>query len=237
MTSLKLKGKTGDQHGFCRGLKIYSQNEASTMRKSIVCRKEDDPKGSLKNMTRTKGRRDNSENKILQRKALSDLSNLTSLVSSTKVYDGSKSTKNHRSALIERVSVASVAKTFNVSFGRASKGKEKDHPNRGAIGFHSSKKGSIQLCIQLFWKLSLAQRHISKFCFLRTESIIDPKTSLSVQSVTTQNSDRKSVVTIGRKKLQKLAGLRVRLKFVKLLQSKQAMQGTISQGIERVIAL
>ncbi|KAE8668652.1 putative cyclin-B3-1 [Hibiscus syriacus] len=126
--------------------------------------------GSLKNMTKTKGRRDNSENKIVQRKALSDLSNLTSLVSSTKVYDGSKSTKNHRSALIERVSVALVAKTVNVSSGRSFKGKERDHPNRGAIGVHSSK----------------------------TESIIDPKTYLSVQSVTTQNSDRKSVVTTGR---------------------------------------
>ncbi|KAK9032581.1 hypothetical protein V6N11_056841 [Hibiscus sabdariffa] len=175
MTSLKLKGKTG----FTRGLKIYSQNENpenEAMKKSIVGSKEavlttaNDSKGSLKNMTNTKGKRDSSENKIVQRKALSDLSNLTSFVSSTKVFDGSKSTKNQRSALIERVSMASAAKTVTVSSGRYSKGKERDHLNRGAIGVHSSK----------------------------TESIKDLKTSLSVQSVTTQNSDTKSVVTNSR---------------------------------------
>ncbi|KAK8697561.1 hypothetical protein V6N13_113703 [Hibiscus sabdariffa] len=171
MASLKLKAKSGDQHSFNRGFKIYSQNEnprnkASTMTKSIVGGKEavlttaNDSKGSLKNMTKTKGKRDSSENKVVQRKALSDLSNLTSSVSSTKVYDGSKST----------VSVASAAKTINVSFGRSFKGKEKDHVHRGAIGVHTSK----------------------------TESTRDLKTSLSVQSVTTQNSHRKSVVTTSR---------------------------------------
>ncbi|KAK8604905.1 hypothetical protein V6N13_082370 [Hibiscus sabdariffa] len=124
------QGKTG----FTRGLKIYSQNEnanneASTMTKSVVGSKEavlttaNDSKGSLKNMTKTKGKRDSSENKIVQRKALSDLSNLTSFVSSTKVYDGSKSTKNQRSALIERVSMASAAKTVTVSSGRSFKEK------------------------------------------------------------------------------------------------------------------
>ncbi|GMI94622.1 cyclin b3;1 [Hibiscus trionum] len=181
MASLKVKGKAGDRHSLTRGLTIYSQNEkpkneASTMTKSIVGSKEavlttaNDPKGSLKNMTKTKGKRDGSENKIVQRKALSDLSNLTSFISSTKVYDGSKSTKNQRSALMEWVSVASAAKTVNVSSGRSFKGKERDHLNRGAIGVHSSK----------------------------TESIKDQKTSLSVQSVTTWNSDRKSVVTTSR---------------------------------------
>ncbi|KAK9042902.1 hypothetical protein V6N11_071256 [Hibiscus sabdariffa] len=181
MASLKLKAKSGDQHSFNRGFKIYSQNEnprnkASTMTKSIVGGKEavlttaNDSKGSLKNMTKTKGKRDSSENKVVQRKALSDLSNLTSSVSSTKVYDGSKSTKNQRSTLMQRVSVASAAKTINVSFGRSFKGKEKDHVHRGAIGVHTSK----------------------------TESTRDLKTSLSVQSVTTQNSHRKSVVTTSR---------------------------------------
>ncbi|KAL4302543.1 hypothetical protein GQ457_10G006040 [Hibiscus cannabinus] len=181
MASLKLKAKSGDQHSFNRGFKIYSQNEnprnkASTMTKSIVGGKEavlttaNDSKGSLKNMTKTKGKHDSSENKVVQRKALSDLSNLTSSVSSTKVYDGSKSTKNQRSTLMQRVSVASAAKTINVSFGRSFKGKEKDHVNRGAIGVHTSK----------------------------TESTRDLKTSLSVQSVTTQNSHRKSVVTTSR---------------------------------------
>ncbi|KAK8995143.1 hypothetical protein V6N11_069591 [Hibiscus sabdariffa] len=171
------QGKTG----FTRGLKIYSQNEnanneASTMTKSVVGSKEavlttaNDSKGSLKNMTKTKGKRDSSENKIVQRKALSDLSNLTSFVSSTKVYDGSKSTKNQRSALIERVSMASAAKTVTVSSGRSFKGKERDHLNRGAIDVHSSKK----------------------------ESTKELKTSLSVQSATTQNSDSKSVVTTSR---------------------------------------
>ncbi|KAK8655145.1 hypothetical protein V6N13_107735 [Hibiscus sabdariffa] len=169
MASLKLKEKSGDQHSFNRGFKIYSQNEnpknkASTVTKSIVGSKEavlttaNDSKGSLKNMTKTKGKRDSSENKVVQRKALSDLSNLTSSVSSTKVYDGSKST----------VSVASAAKTTNVSFGRSFKGKERDHLNRSAIGVP------------------------------KTESTRDLKASLSVQSVTTQNSHRKSVVTTSR---------------------------------------
>ncbi|KAE8687160.1 Cyclin b3,1, putative isoform 2 [Hibiscus syriacus] len=125
--SSHFQGKTGDQHCFSRGFKISPQNEASTMRKSIECNKEavlttaNDPKGSLKNMAKTKGKRDSSENRIVQRKALSDLSNITSLVSSTKVYYGSKSMKNQRSALMERVSVASAAKTVNVSSGRSFK--------------------------------------------------------------------------------------------------------------------
>ncbi|KHG18821.1 Putative cyclin-B3-1 -like protein [Gossypium arboreum] len=180
MASLKLKGKTGDQLSSSRCLKIYSQNEnpkieASTMTKPVVGSKAAvlttaiDSKGSLKNMTKIKGKRDSSENKIVQRKALSDLSNLTSFVSSTKVYDGSKSMKNERSALLERVSVASAAKTANVSSRRSFKGKERDHLNQGAV-VHTSK----------------------------TESNKDVKTSLSVQSVTTKNSDRKSVLTTSR---------------------------------------
>ncbi|KAE8733125.1 Cyclin b3,1, putative isoform 2 [Hibiscus syriacus] len=181
MTSLKLKAKTGDQRGFSSGFKIYTQNEktkneASTMTKSIVGSKEsvlttaNDSKGSLKNMTYIKGKRDSYEKKVVQRKALSDLSNLTSLVSSMKVYDGSKSTKNQRSALMDRVSVASVAKTVNVSSGRSFKGKGGDHLNRGAVGVQTSKTGSTR----------------------------DLKTSLSVQSVTTQISQRKSIVTTSR---------------------------------------
>ncbi|PPR99967.1 hypothetical protein GOBAR_AA20700 [Gossypium barbadense] len=227
MASLKLKGKTGDQLSSSRCLKIYSQNEnpkieASTMTKPVVGSKAAvlttaiDSKGSLKNMTKIKGKRDSSgklqlhlqqichnqylhsmplraffysslyahfsENKIVQRKALSDLSNLTSFVSSTKVYDGSKSMKNERSALLERVSVASAAKTANVSSRRSFKGKERDHLNQGAV-VHTSKT---------------VKQQISKFCFLRTESNKDVKTSLSVQSVTTKNSDRKSVLTTSR---------------------------------------
>ncbi|KAG4133329.1 hypothetical protein ERO13_D08G090000v2 [Gossypium hirsutum] len=180
MASLKLKGKTGDQLNSSRCLKIYFQNEnpkneASTMTKPGVGSKAAvlttaiDSKGSLKNMTKIKGKRDSSENKIVQRKALSDLSNLTSFVSSTKVYDGSKSMKNERTALLERVSVASAAKTANVSSRRSFKGKERDHLNQGAV-VHTSKK----------------------------ESNKDVKTSLSVQSVTTKNSDRKSVLTTSR---------------------------------------
>ncbi|KAG8485669.1 hypothetical protein CXB51_018856 [Gossypium anomalum] len=208
MASLKLKEKTGDQLSSSRnsiysyflysviiyilldslysflvcvkGLKIYSQNEnpkneASTMTKPVVGSKAAvlttaiDSKGSLKNMTKIKGKRDSSENKIVQRKALSDLSNLTSFVSSTKAYDGSKSMKNERSALLERVSVASAAKTANVSSRRSFKGKERDHLNQGAV-VHTSK----------------------------TESNKDVKTSLSVQSVATKNSDRKSVLTTSR---------------------------------------
>ncbi|GMI89110.1 cyclin b3;1 [Hibiscus trionum] len=199
MTSLKLKAKPGDQQSFSRGLKIYSQNEnpknkASTMTKSIVGSKEavlttaNDSKGSLKNMTKIKGKRDSSENKVVQRKALSDLSNLASFVSSTNVCDGSKST----------VSVASAAKTINVSFGRSSKGKERDHLNRGAIGVHTSK----------------------------TESTRDLKTSLSVPSVTTQNSHRKSVVTTGRTTRNPLPPTRKSLPVLKKEKATEASKIT-----------
>ncbi|KAE8690996.1 putative cyclin-B3-1 [Hibiscus syriacus] len=209
MTSLKLKENLGDQRSFGRGFKIYTQNEktkneASAMTKSIAGSKEavltaaKDSKGSLKNMTKIKGKRDSSENKVVQRKALSDLSNLTSFVSSTKVYDGSKSTKNQRSALMERVSVASVAKTVNVSSRRSFKGKEGDHLNRGAIGVHTSKTGNTR----------------------------DLKTSLSVQSVTTQNSQRKSIVTSSRTTRNPLPPTRKSLPVLKKGKATEASKTT-----------
>ncbi|XP_017623682.1 putative cyclin-B3-1 isoform X2 [Gossypium arboreum] len=208
MASLKLKGKTGDQLSSSRCLKIYSQNEnpkieASTMTKPVVGSKAAvlttaiDSKGSLKNMTKIKGKRDSSENKIVQRKALSDLSNLTSFVSSTKVYDGSKSMKNERSALLERVSVASAAKTANVSSRRSFKGKERDHLNQGAV-VHTSK----------------------------TESNKDVKTSLSVQSVTTKNSDRKSVLTTSRTTKNPLPPSRKSLPVLKKDKATEASRNT-----------
>ncbi|XP_039015106.1 putative cyclin-B3-1 isoform X2 [Hibiscus syriacus] len=199
MTSLKLKENLGDQRSFGRGFKIYTQNEktkneASAMTKSIAGSKEavltaaKDSKGSLKNMTKIKGKRDSSENKVVQRKALSDLSNLTSFVSSTKVYDGSKST----------VSVASVAKTVNVSSRRSFKGKEGDHLNRGAIGVHTSKTGNTR----------------------------DLKTSLSVQSVTTQNSQRKSIVTSSRTTRNPLPPTRKSLPVLKKGKATEASKTT-----------
>ncbi|XP_040930529.1 putative cyclin-B3-1 isoform X2 [Gossypium hirsutum] len=208
MASLKLKGKTGDQLSSSRCLKIYSQNEnpkieASTMTKPVVGSKAAvlttaiDSKGSLKNMTKIKGKRDSSENKIVQRKALSDLSNLTSFVSSTKVYDGSKSMKNERSALLERVSVASAAKTANVSSRRSFKGKERDHLNQGAV-VHTSK----------------------------TESNKDVKTSLSVQSVTTKNSDRKSVLATSRTTKNPLPPSRKSLPVLKKDKATEASRNT-----------
>ncbi|XP_017980023.1 PREDICTED: putative cyclin-B3-1 isoform X3 [Theobroma cacao] len=149
MTSLK--GKAGVSkaaaHGFTRrsGFKIYSQNEkpkneASTMMKSAVGSKgaplttASDSKGALKNMANSKAKRDTSANKIVQRKALADLSNRTSNVSATKVYDGSKPI----------VSVAPAARTVNVFSTKSFKGKEKDHLDQGAIGVHTSKTEGIK---------------------------------------------------------------------------------------------
>ncbi|XVE98847.1 hypothetical protein REPUB_Repub03eG0143800 [Reevesia pubescens] len=199
MTSLKVKGKTGVKHNsFSRssGFKIYSQNEnpkteASTMTKSAV---DSNSKGTLKNMTTSKGKRDTSENKIVQRKALADLSNLTSLVSSTKVYDGSKPMKNERNALLERFSVAPAARTVNVLSRRSFKGKEMDHLNQGAICVHTSK----------------------------TESIKDIKTSLNVQSVTAKNSDRKSVFTTSRTTEKPLLPIRKSLPVLKKEKATEA---------------
>ncbi|XVE74264.1 hypothetical protein DITRI_Ditri12bG0002600 [Diplodiscus trichospermus] len=164
-----------------QGFKIYSQNEnpeneASAIKKSAVGSKAasltlaTDSKGTLKNMTKGKGKCNISANKIVQRKALADLSNLTSNVSASRVYDGSKPKKNDRNAFLERVSVAPAARTVNVLSRRSFKGKERDHLDKGAIGVHTSK----------------------------TEGTKDPKTSLNDQSVTTKDSDRKSVITTSR---------------------------------------
>ncbi|XP_022735101.1 putative cyclin-B3-1 isoform X2 [Durio zibethinus] len=147
MTSLNVKGKTEVKHSFSRtsGFKIYSQNEnsineASTITKSTVGSKAapltitTDSKGTVKNMTKGKGKCDSSANKIVRRKALADLSNLTSYISASKVYDGSK----------PMVSVAPAARTMNVLPRRSFKGKERDHLNQGAISVHTSKTEGIK---------------------------------------------------------------------------------------------
>ncbi|XWS10563.1 hypothetical protein CRYUN_Cryun38cG0006400 [Craigia yunnanensis] len=210
MTSLKLKGKTGVRHSFTRssGFKIYSQNgnpnnEASTMTKSAVGSKAaaltiaSDSKGTLKNMTKGKDKCDSSSNKIVQRKALADLSNLASYVSTTKVYDGSKPMKNERNAILERVSVAPAARTVNVLSRRSFKGKERDHLNQGAIGVHTSKTG-----------------------------IKDLKTSLNDKSVTTKNSDHKSVVTTSRTTKSSLLHMRKSLPVLKKEKATEASRIT-----------
>ncbi|OMO86996.1 hypothetical protein CCACVL1_09339 [Corchorus capsularis] len=126
-----LKGKTGVSkaagHSFARrsgngGFKIYSdnekpKNEAPTMTESALGSKKvpltiaNDSKVTLKNMTKSKGKRNTAENKFAPRTALADLSNLTSKVSGSKIYDGSKPMKNERNALLDRVSVAPAAKS------------------------------------------------------------------------------------------------------------------------------
>ncbi|OMO77899.1 hypothetical protein COLO4_24970 [Corchorus olitorius] len=114
-------------HSFARrsgngGFKIYSENEkpkneAPTMTESALGSKKvpltiaNDSKVTLKNMTKSKGKRDTAENKFAPRTALADLSNLTSKVSGSKIYDGSKPMKNERNALLDRVSVAPAAKS------------------------------------------------------------------------------------------------------------------------------
>ncbi|XVF77761.1 hypothetical protein PTKIN_Ptkin14bG0072800 [Pterospermum kingtungense] len=198
MTSLSVKGKTAVKPSFNRssGLKIYSQNEnpkneASTMRKSTVGTKAapltvaSDSKGTTKNMTNGKGKCDTSSDKIVQRKALADVSNLTSR---TKVvYDGSKPMKNERNAILERVSVAPAARTVNVLSRRSFKGKETDHPIKGAAGVRMSNK----------------------------EGVKDQKTSLNDLSITTKNSVRKPIVTTSRTTKSSLPPMRKSLPVLK----------------------
>ncbi|PPE02450.1 hypothetical protein GOBAR_DD00539 [Gossypium barbadense] len=123
-----------------------------------------DSKGSLKNMTKIKGKRDSSENKIVQRKALSDLSNLTSFVSSTKVYDGSKSMKNERTALLERIKPASMTAVLKLSdqvFLTSIQDNQESTSTLKEV-FTGVEKGKSKVCESASHQASYGKNHISR---------------------------------------------------------------------------
>ncbi|KAA3470923.1 Cyclin_N domain-containing protein/Cyclin_C domain-containing protein [Gossypium australe] len=215
MASLKLKGKTGDQLSSSRcnsiysdflysviiyilldslysflicvkGLKIYSQNEnpkneASTMTKPVVGSKAAvlttaiDSKGSLKNMTKIKGKRDSSGR-----------------MREVPCWNGfqwlrlQKLLMSHPGDL-SRFAISLLCSSLDIiTF---------------CLYYHGITKDLIYFTI--FFKIGKREGPSkSRCCYSyfkdRTESNKDVKTSLSVQSVTTKNSDRKSVLTTSR---------------------------------------
>ncbi|XP_031283375.1 putative cyclin-B3-1 [Pistacia vera] len=138
-----------------RNFKVFSENErvkddTKSIRNSVSVRKgaaltsTSDNKGIL-NKENDKGRSGTSANTKVRRKALGDVSNISGNIPRNVVHDGSKSLKSVRSALLQRVSLGTVARTTDVSSRKSSTGKERKITSLGAVAVHPARKGSKDL--------------------------------------------------------------------------------------------